>query len=275
MTINITIPENFKNSKVKDIIINILLNDKNKTLTQIHRSIKKQGINTSFQAVIKATKILIEQDILISNNKQYSINFDWIKKNKEFFDKLYKENLKHIKTEKINKNEDIVIYKVSSLFELDKLWWDLLMEWANKEEKNKINIWKGQHMWWLIPRIEDETHLRDFLDRKEIKSYFILENNNNLDKIAKDYYIKKKEKVKIIKQINDLDEEINIFGDNILRFKRPKEIKEKIKEIYKNKKIDIEKITSLFNKKTEIEVSLVKDRFISAKICEDLIKKFR
>jgi len=204
MTIEIIIPEKFKNLKVKDAIIYLLIEEKEKTLTQLHRSIQKKGITTSFQAVIKATKLLVEQKVIINNNKKYSINFDWIIKNKIFFDNLYKNNIKINNKEKINKNENITTYKVNNLFELDKLWWDLLIEWANKEEKNKINIWKGQHMWWLIPRIEDENYLREFLGLKNIKSYFILENKNYLDKIASEYYLKKNEKVKIILKIKAL-----------------------------------------------------------------------
>lgn len=274
MTIDITIPEDLNNAKVKDIIIYILIDNKEKTLTQLHKKIKKYGVSTSFQSVIKATKLLIEQKIIVSNNKLYSINFEWIKKNKEFFDKLYKENITIEKKEKIKKQENITVYKVNNLFELDKLWWDLLFEWANKEEKNKINLWKGQHMWWLIPRIEDEDYLRDFLNRKKIKSYFILENNNYLDKIASEYYKNKKENVKIVKKKNDLDEEINVFGDYILRFKRPTNIKEDIKKIYDNKKIDFQKITSIFNKKTNIEITVIKDKFIAERITSELLKLF-
>jgi hypothetical protein len=275
MTIEIIIPEKLKNSKVKDAIIYLLIEEKEKTLTQLHRSIQKQGITASFQAIIKATRLLVEQKVITNNNKKYSIDFNWIKENKEFFDNLYKDNIKINNIEKINKNENITTYKLNNLLELDKLWWDLLIEWANRKEKNKINIWKGQHMWWLIPRIEDEDYLREFLNLKNIKSYFILENNNYLDKIASEYYLKKNEYVKIIPEKSDIDEEINVFGEYILKFKRTKEIKEKIKKIYKNKKIDISEITKLFNKKTNIEVTIIKDKFISEKISYELLKVFK
>jgi len=126
-----------------------------------------------------------------------------------------------------------------------------------------------------MPRIQTEESLREVFSKYKIKTYQIIENNTFLDKLAKDYYIGKKEHIKIISEKKDLDEEISVFGDIILRFKRPKIIKDKIKEIYKNKNIDLKKIIDLFSLEKDIELTVIKDKDIATNMINNIISKFK
>ena len=194
MTLEIVLPEaNVKDRTVKDLVFSILVDDEAKTLTQLHRGIKrKYGRSVSFQAVIKAVKSLISHEVLVKETRFYSISKDWVFETRNFFDKLYSEHFKVKRPmKKIELGKEIIVYTVANLLELDKLWNDLLTNWAKKEEEDKRNVWKGRHCWWLIPRLQEEDILHDLFEKNKIKTYNLLIENTLLDKIAVKYYRKK------------------------------------------------------------------------------------
>ena len=74
---------------VKSAIINILSIDWPLSLKKIYNIInKKYSLGVTYQAVHKAVNLLIKKDILIKNNREYSLNKEWITQLKEFSNKL-------------------------------------------------------------------------------------------------------------------------------------------------------------------------------------------
>lgn len=282
MTIEIVIPEvSSKDKTTKDLVFSILVEDKPKTLTQLHREIKrKYGKSVTFQAVIKAVNSLLSHKALAKEGKLYSINKDWIFETRNFFDELYREYFKVKKPmKKIELGKEVTIYTVNNLLELDRLWNDILTNWAKKEIKDKRNVWKGKHCWWLIPRLQEEDLLHDFFAEQGIKTYNLLTENTILDRVAVNYYSKKKEFIKINKKIKlSLDAHISAFGEFLMKFEIPKELSDKLEKIYqKTKKIenlDLKKVLDIFKQNIEIEITLIKDKLIADKIKEEIISYF-
>lgn len=282
MTLEIVIPEaDVKDRTVKDLVFSILVENKPKTLTQLHRGIKsKYGVSVTFQAVIKAVNSLLSHKVLVKEEKLYSINKDWIFETRNFLDRLYTEHFKVKKPiRKVELGKEVTVYTTTNLLELDRLWNDLLRNWAKKETKDKRNTWKGKHCWWLIPRLQEEDILHDLFARQRIKTYNLLTENTLLDKIAVDYYSKKREFIKINKKIKlKSDVHVSAFGDCLIKFEIPNDISNKLEKIYqKTKKIedlDLKKILDVFKRNMEIEVTVIKDKLIADKIKEDIISYF-
>lgn len=283
MTLELVIPETEgKDRTTKDLVFTILSEGEEKTLTQLHREIKKiYRVSVSFQAVIKAVNSLLEHKVILKDNKQYTINKDWIFETRNFFDKLYTENFKVAKPlRKVEMGKEMTLYTLSNLFELDRLWNDLLTNWAKKEDQDKRNVWKGEHCWWLIPRLQEEDILHDLFEKKEIKTYNLITNNALLDKLSLKYYQDRREKAKISRN-NKLKTktQISAFGDFVIKFNIPENISKRLEKIYQKTKnlnnLDLKEVLDIFKQKTEIELTLIKDKFFADKLKEDIISYFR
>jgi len=280
MTIEIVIPEkNIKNGTTKDLVFSILSEEESKTLTQLHREIKrKYGVSITFQAVIKAINSLLKNKIITKTEKLYSLNKEWVFETRNFFDRLYTDHFKVKKPmKKIELGRDIIIYTVNNLLELDRLWNDLLTNWY-KEAKDKRNCWKGKHAWWLIPRLQEEDLLHDLMIKNNIKTYNLWTENTLLDKIATKYYSNKNEFTKIKKESSKIDKHIAAFGENLIKFDIPLKLSKKLENLYKNTKklenLDMKKTIDIFKENIEIELTLIKDKALADQIKEEIISKF-
>jgi len=283
MTLELVIPEtDVKNRNTKDLVFSVLIEEESKTLTQLHREIKRRyGISVTFQAVIKAINSLLAHKVIIKEGKVYSLSKDWVFETRNFFDRVYTENFKVKKPMKrVELGKEITLYTVSNLLELDRLWNDLLVTWTKKETEDKRNVWKGRHCWWLIPRLQEEDILHDLFAKHNIKTYNLLSKNTALDKITVNYYKSKKEFIKVSKNIK-LDSNLNLssFGEYLVKFEIPKEVSGKLEKIYKNtrnnKNLDLKRILDIFKENCEIEVTVMKNKFIANKIKDEVVSYFK
>jgi len=283
MTLEIVIPEAGTQKKTaKDMVFSILVEDKAKTLTQLHRElIRKYHVSVSFQAVMKAVHSLLFSHVLVKEGKVYSLNKDWIFETRNFFDRLYTE---HFKVKRLMKRvelgKEIAVYTVHNLLELDRLWNDILTQWAKEEQEDKRNCWMGRHAWWLIPRLQEEDTLHDFMIERGVKTYNVWRENAMLDKIAAKYYSRKNEFAKIMTRIRlPKDSHIAAFGANVIKFEIPHNLSEKLEKIYHHTKklgdLDIKHAIDVFKENAEIEFTVIKDKFLADKVKEEVISHFK
>jgi len=282
MTVEIVLPEiNSRKKNVKDLVFSVLLDCNPKTLTQLHREIKqKYNISVSFQAVLKAVNILYSEGILSKEGKFYSINKRWIFETRNFFDKIYMEHFSVKKPmKKIEMGKDVTIYTVSNLFELDRLWWDLLMNWAKNEKEDKRNVFRGSHCWWLLLRLYEDFLLQEIFDQNKIKTYNLISKNTPLDKVSVKYHKSRGIFAKINTKIKEkINSDISSFGAFLLKCEIPIFLYQKLEKIYIKSKslqdLDLKEITDIFNENTEIELRVIKDKFLADKVKEDVIGYF-
>src|SRR3989344_8767998 len=132
MAIETFIPQTGKKEKtVKDLIFSILIESEPKSFIQLQREIKKRyHLSFSFQAIRKAVNNLLERNILTKEKREYSLNKDWIVQTRNFFDKLYADHFKIKRSVNIEVGKDVAVYTVNNLLELDRLWNDLITNWA-------------------------------------------------------------------------------------------------------------------------------------------------
>ena len=71
--------------KVKDAIVNVLRNEWPLSLKEIYFAvIKNYSLNVSHQAVHKALKKLVENKVLVKQERRYCLNIAWIREIKQF-----------------------------------------------------------------------------------------------------------------------------------------------------------------------------------------------
>ena len=229
---------------------------------------------------MKAVGSLVVKDILIREGMAYTINKIWIFESRNFIDKLYRIHFNvQEPIKKIELGKEIVVYTVNNLLELDRLWNDLLVNWAKEEKVDKRNVWRGRHCWWLIPRLQEEDFLHDLFSRQKIETYNLICSNTLLDKVAFNYYKKKGERAMIGKKTKlDKDNHLSAFGDFLLKFEIPETISERLEKIYKKIKkvedIDLKQVLDIFKENQMIEVTVIRDKMLSGKIKEEIISSF-
>ncbi|MFH1448643.1 MAG: hypothetical protein ABIG39_07310 [Candidatus Micrarchaeota archaeon] len=282
MSLQIVLPEeNVKDSTTKDLVFSILIDDKPKTLTQLHREIKrKYKVSVTFQAVLKAVRILHSRKVLSKRGRHYSLNERWVFETRKFFDGLYKRHFKVKRPmEKVEAGAAITVYTVGNLLELDRIWNDLLTNWAKYEKEDKTNVWMGRHCWWLIPRLEEEDILHDFMTEKGVVVYNVVTGDTPLDKAAVEYYKSKKEYTKIVRKARTkADSHIAAFGDTTLKFEIPPKLSQKLERVYMRTKhigdLNLKKTLDVYKENHNIEVTLIRDRTIAGKVKEDVVSYF-
>ena len=177
---------------------------------------------------------------------------------------------------KVDFGNEVVVYTVHNLLELDRLWNDLLMNWAKNETEDKRNCWKGKHAWWLVPRLQEEDSLHDFMISKGIKTYNLWLENTLLDKAAGKYYQKREQFTKINSKIK-LGKDIHMaaFGDNLIKFEIPEVISKKLEKLYKETKkledLDVKYAIDIFKENAEISFTVIKDEFLANKFKEEIV----
>jgi len=278
MVLQILVPEqNAHEGTTRDLVFSILADDKPKTLTQLHREIKrKHGVSVTFQAVIKAVRSLLASNVLVRKEKLYSLNEEWVFETRNFFDHLYKKHFKVKRPmEKTDAGENVTVYVVKNLLELDRMWNDLLTNWAKKEEGKKINAWMGRHCWWLIPRLEEEDILHDFFLEKGVRTYNVVTGNTVLDKSAVSYYRGIHESIKMVKKKSETDSHIAAFGKTVLKFDIPQKLSEKLERIYGGTKriedLDLKRTLDVFKENFDIEVILIRDEALAERVRNEIM----
>ena len=117
MVVRLTIPLG-KDDNVKNLVFSILANEYPLKIIEITNLIRKRyGKTVSFQAVRKSLFELIEEGIIIKDQKSFSLNKNWIFETKNELEKIYNNLTK----EKIKpKNLDSIQGEVS-VFTFDSL----------------------------------------------------------------------------------------------------------------------------------------------------------
>ncbi len=280
MALQIVLPEERKKGSTRDYVFSILTQDKPKTLTQLHREIKKRyGVSVTFQAVLKAVRTLHEQKVLSKKERVYSLNEEWVFDTRNFFDKLYKRYFKVKRPmEKVEAGKKVTVYTVGNLLELDRMWNDLLTNWSKVEKKNKINAWMGRHCWWLIPRLEEEDILHDFMIERGVVVYNVVTGNTPLDRSAVEYYRGKGEYIRIVKKTLGTDSHIAAFGDITLKFEIPPKLSRKLERTYARAKrmgdLDLKRTIDIYKENHYIEVTIIRDEVIAKKVKEEIMSYF-
>ncbi len=269
-----------KEKNIKDLIVEILSIEWPLTLKKIHNILKKRyKTGVSYQAVHKVLQELVDKEILIKNNREYSLNIGWIKKLKGFSEKLEKSYIE--KTSFLGNNlqegKEIQSFVLDSMYNLDRFLMSQIEKFLTKKEFEKTPLYSHwQFGWWplFISRQEYQV-LKKIINPK--RAYATFTDNSNVTKFCSNFYIKSGMKSKTnIKLENNFD--FIVFNDMVIQIYYPRKLVEKILSVFDKVKniedLDIDKINEIFEAEYKIDAVILKNKNISKLLSDKVLSVF-
>jgi hypothetical protein len=258
-----------KNSPLKEIIIDIIASSDNLSLIKIHNIVKKTGKNVTYQASYKIIQQLILENTVTKNkNNTYSINYNWIKNKKNYYENLIQ------KKEKKYLSDEIVVYDCKNLLETDILWCEYLLKGITESDE-KVTVWEGPHAWWINGNLENENILLDKLREFNVKSYLKITSSNYFSKFSEKFYLEKNTQCKVIINEKNKDTYLGVSGPYLLKLKLPQELSEKINSYYDVNKYEEFQLTQFIELMNTTEYNLklevIRNEFLANYIKEKII----
>lgn len=277
MTLKIELP-GFVNEKsnTEDMIISILSYNYPLSTQKLYNSIKKlYRYEKSYQALHKTLNRLQKEKIIIKEGKEYFLNIEWINNICDFGNNLKARYQTKKEIRAIHGNQEILVFRVTSLFELDKLLLNLEKEYSYKDDRENIIIMHFRHSWW--PIIYGQGEYINDSETKKNKFYGLCRGNTKLDKYSKRFYEKLGVKIKICSSVADIVDTF-VYGENIVQVFIDKKILDEIDKIFEKATIenfDVPKfVKNILNRKTSIQIIVNKNKDIADQIRERTFEEF-
>ena len=233
--------------------------------------------------VRKAVSTLVRQNVLIKENRQYSISKDWILKLKSFFDNLL---VRYAKGKKVHTfdtrlaKEDYAVYTFSSLLDLDNFWTDILEYLAEHEEKNHFFFGAFHYPFWFLINLGSETRLFKLVKKLNFDIYMVFMSDVPLNKWGAKVYNDMEVNTHVMNDRKTSDTiAFNVMGDTVIQVYYSKVIRNKLKSIYSKYKsvqeISIQEITKLANEPCEINLVMLRNPAFAQNIKDTYLKLFK
>lgn len=283
MTYTITLPSLGKKLQTKDMILSLLSRDYPLTAKQITNRIKKDfGSSVTFPGVYKAINQLIESQVLQKNGQEIKISLQWIKNSKTFIDGLHKTYLKEIKSgERTFASENVQVYQVDNLIDLDKFWIKIFEEWFDDPKlKDDHLVQLCGHTWYILGQLEnEEACLKNIKDHK-LKFYTLVDSNTPLDKWASKYYTDWKFHY-TTKKTSDISHHKHyyiVYADMIMESVYPEKLAKDLDTIYNTAKkigdLDLKKFISILKRKEQLTITIMKNKPLADQLRKEVLSYF-
>jgi len=267
-----------KTKNVKAIIISILSREWPLTARKIYNNVRKDGCSVTYQAVHKVLINLTDDGITLKEGKEYSLNPEWIKNTKKFYEKLeFKmENRQRLSVDDALKG-DLVEILFENLFEFYSFALDLIEKIVEKSKGESCGN-EVYHMYWALAGSKSQQGQFKKILQMHPNTYFVCRGNTFADKMLAKFYESNGSKVKLgIDCANICDTMAG--GGFVIQIFFSKTLKEELDSIYENiSDINSENLAKLYNhifdKKVEVRVIIKKDFTIATEIIEGIKKRF-
>lgn len=283
--IELSIPQPGETSKqAKDLVFTILSKEKSLSLIQLYNEIKKNyNVSITYQAIRKAVDLMVEQQILLKQGKQYSLSKKWVLELKSFFDDL---SVSFDSSKPVHSfssslvRENYASYTFNSLFDLDIFWGNTLTYLADniKNDEEKISMNYGHYIWWMVINLGRETQVYENYKKKNIKTYFLWFRDLPLNHFFSDIYSKIGHNSLVKEQNVNPEVSFNTVGDTVIEVHYPKEIINLLNKFFEKhaslKDANMKEITDIVHKPCEIRFILYKNKELAKSINERYLKYF-
>ncbi|MAG01716.1 hypothetical protein CMI42_00085 [Candidatus Pacearchaeota archaeon] len=252
---------------VKNLILEILSSKWPLTLKKIHNIIKKNyRMKVSSQAVYKSLQDLCNKQVLVKNDREYSLNLDWIKKLKELS--------KSLENSYVNKNpligrdfgiNSIETFTFDNLSNLDSFLMPIIEKYLTRKEHGDYSCYSYWIFGWWPLFISNEKYkvLRDIINPKRI--YMVLKDNSQITAFCSNFYKKIGINVRTGKEIEDFD--FIVLGDLIVQIFKPAKLNNRVISLFnkfnKFEDIDMDKVIEVFEEAHKIEVVILRNKDLS------------
>jgi len=263
-----------KEKSLKNVIILILAAEQQLTAKKIYNRVKKEGFNISYHAVYKALKQFCSYGVLDKEGKNYKINENWILETKKFIENMLNKGVN--KTPLQNLNEfGIISLKFDAQIEMGRFLLKFVSdEVRNSNSKQIVANWNFIWIPTFLSREEYEI-LNGFM--RKLDAYILCKQKNVMDEWAAQFWLNMKAKVKL--GVNSyLAQDIISVGDKLIQIYWPEVVKRELESLRKQdiSKADMNEVYHIIvEKKTEINVVILKNQKIASGIRREIIEEFR
>lgn len=281
MALSLTLFHPDKASSTKDFIITVLGYDWPLTPKRIHNLIKKKyGYSATYQAVYKTLGELLAGGVIERMGAGYQLNLRWLKELHRYTEivetNYYTKNrlnlIEGIKDARKEGNINVLTFE--TLFDVEKYLYYLQKQFAQGCQKNQIICVHHNHEWRPIFYLRAEYNWQKSLAAKGHKTYVLCRGSTMHDKEAAEFYRGIGCMVKLNANCASTNE-LMVFDDFVIQVFLPHNIKESMDRLLAKEKLNpTEMITSIFEKKTEIQVVINKDGKIAEQIRQETLGYF-
>jgi hypothetical protein len=262
----------------QELIFHVLTKRYPLSIAKIHLSLLRDAkTKLSFQAVSKCVSQMLKEGTLEKVADGYQLSLEWLLNARSAIDKA----LSRYRTTgalSLESDEAFQRFTVSSLYEADTLWGDILFNLCKAlppRERSKV-VSLNHYCWWLPLNLGREQELFENIQKLGFKVSFLFSTRVPTSKEAAQFYRDNGIEVFIGKNLPiEKESYYNVINDRIIRIDIPQKLHEKIKELfskaYSINAITPSQIASLGNSKAEITITVFRNVMISHAI-EDLNK---
>lgn len=263
---------------VKDAIILSLSKEWPLTARKLYNKVRKYGFSVTYQAVHKVLKKMLEDGMLLKENKEYSINPEWLEKVKTFAG-----DVKDIYEGKLEASLVKVVedghgnFTFNTIYELDKFLLTL-MEKMGPVNKDGIFCLEWDHYW--TPLFLNKTIYKKIKEASKMGTFYLLvHSNSKIDKWCLDFWRRGSKSIKVKAGVKGKDTFL-VAGDYVIQVFYPEKLMKELDKVYSSansvQDLDIDKLfQNIFEKKTEIPVTINMNPVLARQIRERIVSYFK
>jgi hypothetical protein len=283
MTLRTVLPFGDKDS-VKNLVFSILTKEYPLKLIDLTNYIRKRyGKSVTFQAVRKATLSLVDDEVLVRDRNEFSINRDWVAEAKATLEKLHADlQQKRTPAQVDSVGGDVTVFTFSSVAKMMRFWQDIVDEWYRKFKPNdlKINCYQGAHYWEALLYPDTERKVWEQLKKKGITSYTLSTGNTPLDRSTDRFYRSVGLHTRIVPAQSTFDHTyyVGTYGQLVLQTQYPKDIAKDIEKFFrKNKRIedlDLRELSAIVHRACTVKLTVIKNFAMAQQINKSIMDQF-
>ncbi len=252
-----------KKMSVKDLIITVMTTDWPLAQRKLFNLLKKRyGLGVSYQAVHKALQELVKKNIVAKNDKEYSLNLDWVKELQEFTGKLEESYITKTPLAERKWKENMQTFVFDNLFNMDKFLIAQFTELLTDEERIDLPCYSHwEFSWW--PLFFSRQEYRGLAALKNpSRIYISIRDSSDVAKLCANMYTKLGVKIKVGMDLENNFDYI-ILGDSVIQMYWPEQLKKDVKKVFKGVKdlaqLDMHALVQIFERKEKINVVVLKN----------------
>ena len=279
MSFSILVPEiNAKPTNTKDAVITMLALEWPLSLKTIYSKIKrKYGYSSTYQAVYKAVKELVEMQVLIEKEKRYEINIEWVKRVQSFTDIVEtnyyaKERVESLGgVEGSKKGKDLLVLNFESIFDAEKYLYYFMKSELLKIKKDTV-CHMANHEWRPIFYLRTEYNYYRKLKKRGHRFFYLCSGNSEMEKNCIKFYKNIGLNYNLIKE--KFTNDTLVFGGYFIHIFIGEEKQSRMAELLE-KKDTLKLLEEVLEAKSMVRVVINKDPALAEEIKKQTVKRFK
>ncbi|MFH0837211.1 MAG: HAD-IB family hydrolase [Candidatus Aenigmatarchaeota archaeon] len=276
--------ESLNDNSLRNAVLSILTTKHPLSARELYEIIRCDHVKlATYPAVYKTLKVMTRENKLIKQNRNFSININWVKELKTFAERVedeYVHNM-HLPTlDEIKNNENFSI-TFNTFDEANIYRKKLQKEYFLKKDENKPYCTMSRHQDSPLITSEKPQNLLNIMSdtKTKLKSFVIVAGNTLVDEWTADYYRNRHIAIQTGLPVADKCN-IMVFGDVVMQIYLPEIVKNYIDKIYSKttdiSEINVEEFIRNAHKiRAKTKVIIMKNPVIAEQIRNQVINYFK